>query len=55
MFFQIMEEVHNGYFAIDKKKDTKGNGVFKESKGDGKTIADGSAYNIIMKDKEKLL
>ncbi|MDX8376923.1 MAG: DEAD/DEAH box helicase family protein, partial [Mariprofundales bacterium] len=51
----LPKEVHNGYFAIDKKKDTKGNGFFKESKGDGKTIADGSAYNIIMKDKEKLL
>jgi len=52
--------VHNGYFAIDKKKDASGNERLKESKlgKDGKaasTIADGTAYNLIMKDKEKLL
>ena len=51
----LPEEVHNGYFAIDKKKDSKGNNMLKESAGDGKTLADGSAYNLIMKDKEKLL
>ncbi|EDU38503.1 subunit R of type 3 restriction endonuclease [Clostridium sporogenes] len=41
------EQVHNGYFAQDKKgklKDTKGN-----------TLADEDAYSLIMKDKEKLL
>ncbi|BDC88356.1 DEAD/DEAH box helicase family protein [Aeromonas caviae] len=52
--------VHNGYFAQDKKKDAAGNPQFAESKfdknGDGKnTAADESAYNLIMKDKEKLL
>ncbi len=39
--------VHNGYFSIDKKsklKDTKGN-----------TTADGDVYQLIMRDKEKLL
>ena len=50
------ERVHNGYFAIDKKKDSKGESFFKESKGDeGKTLADESAYQLIMRDKEKLL
>ena len=45
--------VHNGYFAIDKKKDTSGNERLKDASG--KTAADESAYNLIMKDKEKLL
>ncbi len=43
----LVDEVHNGYFSIDKKgklKDTKGN-----------TLADGDIYSLIMKDKEKLL
>lgn len=42
-----IEEVHNGYFAQDKKgkiKDTKGN-----------TEADKDVYSLIMKDKERLL
>ncbi|EHL79048.1 type III restriction-modification system endonuclease [Bacillus smithii] len=42
-----VEKVHNGYFAQDKKgklKDTKGN-----------TQADSDVYNLIMKDKERLL
>jgi type III restriction enzyme len=42
-----VSEVHNGYFSQDKKgkiKDTKGN-----------TKADNSTYNLIMKDKERLL
>jgi type III restriction enzyme len=41
-----VEEVHNGYFAKDKagSKDTT-----------GKTKADDEAYEIIMKDKERLL
>lgn len=49
----LATEVHNGYFAIDKKKDTTGNERIKDSSG--KTAADESAYNLIMKDKEKLL
>ena len=51
----LVEQVHNGYFAIDKKKDARGQNLYKESKGDGKTIADESAYHLIMRDKEKLL
>ncbi|MDE5619534.1 MAG: DEAD/DEAH box helicase family protein [Ruminococcus sp.] len=39
--------VHNGYFSVDKK------GVFKDTNGN--TTSDGDAYNLIMKDKEKLL
>lgn len=43
-----VEEVHGGYFSMDKKnqqiKDTRGN-----------TVADSDTYDLIMKDKEKLL
>ena len=46
---------HNGYFAIDKKKDVTGAGRFKESRGEGTAQADESAYQLIMRDKEKLL
>ncbi|MHA1179034.1 restriction endonuclease subunit R, partial [Psychrobacter faecalis] len=57
---ELASSVHDGYFAQDKKKDALGNPLFAESKlsakGEGgKTIADESAYNLIMKDKEKLL
>ena len=45
--------VHNGYFAIDKKKDSSGNEMLKDASG--RTAADESAYNLIMKEKEKLL
>ncbi len=41
---------HNGYFASDKKK---GKIVYKDTNGN--TKADDDAYNLIMKDKEKLL
>lgn len=51
----LPSQVHNGYFAVDKKKDSKGNNLYKDSRGAGTTIADGSAYELIMKDKEKLL
>lgn len=47
------EGVQNGYFAIDKKKDTSGKEKVKDSSG--KTAADESAYNLIMKHKETLL
>ena len=49
----VANEVHNGYFAADKNgqwkdsRDTKGEG--------GRTKDDDSAYNLIMKDKERLL
>ena len=45
--------VHNGYFAVDKKKDATGKEMLKDASG--KTAADESAYNLIMKEKEKLL
>lgn len=41
------EEVHNGYFAQDKS------GNWKDSSG--ATVADEDAYQLIMKDKERLL
>lgn len=48
------EEVHNGYFSIDKKKvGSKSVEVFKDTRGD--TKADDDTYNLIMRDKEKLL
>jgi type III restriction enzyme len=49
-------EVHDGYFAIDKKKvGGKTVEIFKDSKGEGTTKADDDTYNLIMRDKEKLL
>jgi type III restriction enzyme len=39
--------IHNGYFAHDRK------GVLKDTRGD--TQADDEVYNLIMKDKERLL
>ncbi len=41
------DRLHNGYFAQDKK------GVLKDTRGD--TQADDEVYNLIMKDKERLL
>ena len=41
------ENVHNGYFSIDKK------GVLKDT--NGATAADDDSYSLIMKDKERLL
>ena len=41
------EQLHNGYFAQDKK------GALKDTKGD--TQADDEVYNLIMRDKERLL
>ena len=42
--------IHNGYFASDRKK---GKIVYKDTNGNIK--ADDDAYNLIMKDKVKLL
>lgn len=42
-----VERLHNGYFAQDKK------GVLKDTRGDSQ--ADDEVYNLIMKDKERLL
>ncbi len=48
------EDVHNGYFSIDKKKvGTKTVEVFKDTRGT--TAADDDTYSLIMRDKEKLL
>jgi type III restriction enzyme len=41
------ENLHNGYFAQDRK------GVLKDTRGD--TQADDEVYNLIMKEKERLL
>lgn len=47
-------QVHDGYFSIDKKKvGGKTVEVFKDTRGD--TKADDDTYNLIMRDKEKLL
>lgn len=51
---QPVENVHDGYFSVDKKghvKDSKGTGKEKI----GKSKDDEDTYNLIMKDKEKLL
>jgi type III restriction enzyme len=42
-----IDSLHNGYFAHDRK------GVFKDTRGD--TQADDEVYNLIMKEKERLL
>ena len=42
-----VERIHNGYFSVDKK------GILKDTTG--KTLADESVYDLIMKDKERLL
>jgi type III restriction enzyme len=44
---QSPESVHNGYFAQDRK------GVLKDTRGDSQ--ADEEAYDLIMKEKERLL
>jgi len=44
---QPLDGLHNGYFAQDRK------GIAKDSRGD--TQADDEVYNLIMKDKERLL
>ncbi|MDD5177492.1 MAG: DEAD/DEAH box helicase family protein [Sterolibacterium sp.] len=48
------DEVHNGYFSIDRKKvGNKSVEVYKDTSGE--TKADDDTYNLIMRDKEKLL
>jgi type III restriction enzyme len=48
------EEVHNGYFSIDKRKVAgKAVEVFKDTRGN--TKADDDTYSLIMREKEKLL
>ncbi|MDY0266916.1 MAG: DEAD/DEAH box helicase family protein [Methanimicrococcus sp.] len=48
-----VDSVHNGYFSTDKGKDKQNEKIFKDTSGS--TIADEDTYNLIMKDKEKLL
>lgn len=48
------DEVHNGYFSIDKKK-VGGKAVEMVKDTSGTTAADDDTYNLIMRDKEKLL
>lgn len=51
-----VDGVHDGYFAIDKKKIGQNTvEMYKDSRGNGTTQADESAYSLIMQDKEKLL
>lgn len=48
------EDVHNGYFSVDKKKiGSKNVEVLKDT--NGTTKADDDTYNLIMRDKERLL
>ncbi|MGA2584478.1 MAG: type III restriction endonuclease subunit R [Tepidisphaeraceae bacterium] len=47
LFKLPVEKLHDGYFAQDKK------GVLKDTRGD--TQADDDVYNLIMRDKERLL
>jgi type III restriction enzyme len=48
------DAVHNGYFSIDKKK-VGGKTVEMIKDTSGSTAADDDTYNLIMRDKEKLL
>ena len=48
-----MEQLHNGYFAADKPKKGQKQPVWKDTGGN--TQADDEVYNLIMKDKERLL
>jgi type III restriction enzyme len=48
------EDVHNGYFSVDRKKvGARTIEVFKDTRGT--TQADDDTYSLIMRDKEKLL
>lgn len=54
---ELVNAVHDGYFAMDKVSKSSNNkdkfDVFTDTTG--KTAKDESAYNLIMKDKERLL
>ncbi len=52
-----VQEIHNGYFSIDKKskKSNKKDKFEFYKDSSGNTNADDDAYNLIMKDKERLL
>jgi type III restriction enzyme len=48
-----IDRLHNGYFAQDKPKKGQQQPIWKDTRGD--TQADDEVYNLIMKDKERLL
>jgi len=48
-----MDRLHNGYFAQDKPKRGQQQPIWKDTRGD--TQADDEVYNLIMRDKERLL
>ncbi|NIA11782.1 MAG: restriction endonuclease subunit R, partial [Nitrospiraceae bacterium] len=51
---RLAEQIHNGYFSIDRRKvGGKTVKLFKDTRGDSK--ADEDTYNLIMRDKERLL
>ena len=50
-----IERLHNGYFAADKRKVGGGQVVDAYKDTGGNTQADDEVYNLIMKDKERLL
>jgi type III restriction enzyme len=49
------EKIHNGYFSIDKNKRLVDPNVKSAKKGEDSESDDISAYDLIMKDKERLL
>ena len=48
------QEVHDGYFSVDRKR-VKGEMLERIKDTRGNTVADADTYNLIMKDKERLL
>lgn len=48
-----VDRLHNGYFAQDKPKKGQQQPIWKDTRGD--TQADDVVYNLIMRDKERLL
>lgn len=53
LFKHPIGKLHDGYFAADKPKKGQAQGVWKDTRGD--TQADDEVYNLIMKEKERLL
>lgn len=53
LFKHPIGKLHDGYFAADKPKKGHTQTVWKDTRGD--TQADDEIYNLIMKDKERLL
>jgi type III restriction enzyme len=53
LFKHPIEKLHDGYFAADKPQKGQNQPVWKDTRGD--TQADDEVYNLIMKEKERLL